>query len=246
MSRRWAGWIVAGALMASTSALVHATPQPDARRTVVAKPVKKKVTTEVATAESLRPEGLGAFTPSIVDPSRSAALSRPSVAAERTVRFTPSGKPGDRKALTLGLTTRVARPDVTRTTSVAGTPSAYNVGVTLGLEGFALTGAYSRVESLFGPRREGVDLGLSYRGARWKAALQASGEQATSSGPLFEPVSLDKRYGVELGGAYAVTSRLSVNGGMRYQMITPLDPKLHALNERRGDPSVYVGTAFSF
>ncbi|MCA3256365.1 MAG: hypothetical protein INF91_12205 [Alphaproteobacteria bacterium] len=244
MSRWWTGWIVAGALLASTPAFVSATPQPDVKRAVAAKPAKKKVTTELASAESLRPEGLGAFTPSIVDPSRSAALSRPSIAAERTVRFTPSGKAGDRKALTLGLTTRVSRPEPTRT--AAATPAAYNVGLTLGLEGFALSGGYSRVESLFGGRREGVDLGLSYRGARWKAALQASNEQAVSSGPLYDPVSLDRRYGVELGGAYAVTPRLSVTGGMRYQMITPLDPKLHALNDRRADPSVYVGTAFSF
>lgn len=245
MSRRWAGWIVAGALLASTPALVSATPQPDVKRAVAAKPVKKKITTEVAAASSLRPEGLGAFTPSIVDPSRSAALSRPSIAAERTVRFTPSGKAGDRKALTLGLTTRVSRPEATRT-AAAATPASYNVGLSLGLEGFALSGGYSRVDSLFGARREGVDLGLSYRGQRWKAALQASGEQAVSSGPLYDPVSLDRRVGVELGGAYALTPRLSVNGGMRYQMITPLDPKLHALNDRRADPSVYVGTAFSF
>jgi len=241
-----ANWLAGVALLAAPVA-VHATPT--AAKTVVAaapkaKKPKPKVVAEAEPTEKLRAGSLGSFTPSLVDPARSAAIRTQSV--ERSFRFTPSGKAADRKALTLGLTSRVMTPAARTTVAAASldgtTPSGYNVGLSVGYQGFSLSGGYSRVDSgLIGPTREGVDLGLSYRGSRWKASLQASGElPAHLSG---EAPLLDKRYAVELGGAYALTPRLSLQGGMRYQLITPLDPRLAG---EREDPSVYLGTSFRF
>ncbi|MFC3714494.1 hypothetical protein ACFOMD_18145 [Sphingoaurantiacus capsulatus] len=240
------GWLVAAALI-SAPATAFANPTPaktnaSAVSVPKAKKAKVKVVAEATAAERLRAGSLGSFTPSLVDPARSAAIRSQTV--ERSFRFTPSGKSTDRKALTLGLTSRVMTP-ATRTAvaSIDGlTPTGYNLGVAVGYEGFSLSGGYSRQENgLLGGEREGVDLGLSYRGSRWKASLQASGELPSHLAGDILP--LDKRYAVELGGAYALTPRLSLQGGMRYQLITPLDPRL--TNERE-DPSVYVGTSFRF
>lgn len=240
----------AAALLASTAA--HAIPSPssaasDTRHILVGKAKRPlSIADADGVAETLRTATLGSFTPSIVDPSRSPVLTRAQT-SERSFRFTPSGKSGDRKALTLGVTTRVvAQAEAARGSTqlaLAAAPTGYNLGLSVGYLGFSLTGGYSRLETAFGPRREGVDLGLSFRGSRWKASLQASGE--TPSRLAFDPLAADRRYGVELGGAYALSQRLSVNGGARYQMVTPIDPALRAA-ESRADPAVYLGTAFSF
>ena len=246
MASKLATWLAGAALIAAPTA-AHANPTPVKAATTItpkAKKPKVKLVAEAQTTEKLRPGSLGSFTPSLVDPARSAAIRTQAV--ERSFRFTPSGKAGDRKALTLGLTSRVMTPaarTTVATTAIDGlTPSAYNLGVSVGYQGFSLSGGYSRFDSgLIGPTREGVDLGLSYRGNRWKASLQASGE--LPSHETGDALLLDKRYSVELGGAYALTPRLSLQGGMRYQLITPLDPRL---TDDREDPSVYLGTSFRF
>ncbi len=248
MASRLAALMAGVALIAAPLTPVHANPTTAAKSLPAAKAKKKpQVVTEAGVAEKLRPGSLGSFTPSLVDPTRSAAVRVQST--ERSFRFTPSGK-GDRKALTLGLTSRVLAPaPAGRNATVAAlsptidglTPSGYNLGVAVGYKGFSLSGGYTRIDSEFGPHREGVDLGLSYRGNRWKASLQASGEQPSHA--ALDPLALDKRYAVELGGAYALTPRLSLQGGMRYQLITPLDPRL---TDEREDPSVYLGTSFRF
>lgn len=227
----------------------HASPTPVKSATSVAPKAKKpkvKVVAEAQTTEKLRPGSLGSVTPSLVDPARSAAIRGQAV--ERSFRFTPSGKTADRKALTLGLTSRVVAPAARTTVATAAidglTPSGYNLGVSVGYQGFSLSGGYSRLDSgLIGPSREGVDLGLSYRGNGWKASLQASGELPSHFNGADDALMLDRRYAVELGGAYALTPRLSLQGGMRYQLITPLDPRL---SDDREDPSVYLGTSFRF
>lgn len=242
------GLLAGVALAFGLVSVAHAVPVPVAKR--VATPAKAKrvaIVSELEGAtEPLRAGTLGSFTPSIVDPSRSPILTNAQT-SERSFRFTPSGKTGDRKALTLGVTSRVvAQADAARgstLSALAATPTGYNVGLSVGYLGFSLTGGYSRLESGFGPSREGVDLGVSYRGNRWKASLQASGEVPTRLS--LDPLASERRYGLELGGAYALTSRLSLNGGMRYQLITPLDPTLRSTDER-GDPAVFLGTAFSF
>lgn len=214
-----------------------AVPTPDGRHAPA--PRKKRVTIETASSESsFRSISLGSFTPSLVAPSRAAEV-RPQ-AAERTFRFTPSGKTGDRKALTLGLTSRTVVADPSRAEALHPTQTAYNVGASVGWLGFSLTGGYSRVDSGYGPRRDGVDLGLSYRGRNWKTSLFAVSE--TPAHIAIDPLALDKRTSFELGGAYSLSPRLSLNAGARYQLITPLDPRLQP--ER--DPSVFVGTAFTF
>jgi hypothetical protein len=235
--------LAAVALVATPAAVAAAPAKPNAKsvaaRQPSAKPKKIKVTVDSGSAAKLRTGSLDSFTPSIVDPARAPGVRAQT--AERSFRFTPSGKAGDRKALTLGLTSRVVTAADPVRTADASKPAVagYNVGVAVGWKGFSLSGGYSRLDDLFGPSaREGVDLGVSYRGKNWKTTLQAAAEMPTSFAA--DPLGFDRRYSVELGGAYSLSPRLSLQGGMRYRAV---DPKL---GQERDDPSIYVGTAFSF
>ena len=216
------------------------------------------------TSEHLRPTGLASFAPSLVDtgkfsftaPGQGAANARLAT-VERAFRFTPSGKTDSRRAFSVGVTSRVvtAVADTSRAAApvetAAVTPAAYNVDLAVGWRNFAVSGGYSRSETLGGtlptsltPRRDAVDVGLSYRGASWKTSLQIAAETGapvllTPITPL-SPLPLDRRYSVEVGGAYLLTPQLSVTGGLRYKTtISPVDPL-------KRDQSVYFGTAFSF
>jgi hypothetical protein len=51
-------------------------------------------------------------------------------------------------------------------------------------------------------------------------------------------------YAVDVGGSYALTGRLSVNGGVRYKV---QHDRLSTLSDSRVDSkAVYIGTAFKF
>ena len=94
------------------------------------------------------------------------------------------------------------------------------------------------------PRRESVDAGLSYRGTSWKTSVAVAAEEgpALLLNPLAapSPSTIDRRYSLEVGGAYSLTPQLSVTGGLRYkEVISPVDPL-------RRDQAVYLGTAFTF
>jgi len=88
-------------------------------------------------------------------------------------------------------------------------------------------------------RRDSIDLGVSYHGRNWKTSLQGTAEK----GGLLAFAPLERRYSVELGGAYAVAPRVSVSGGVRYKL-APLEPSL--LDTDRADQTVYFGTNVAF
>ncbi len=184
---------------------------------------------------------------SFTAPGRAASTARLDT-VERAFRFTPSGQPGSRKALSIGVTTTrvAAAPDPTRVATVesfAVTPAAYNVGLSVGWHGFAVGGSYSRIDSpvtSLGPnRREAVDASLSYRGKNWKTAVQVAAE--TGSPLLLSP--LERRYSIDFGGAYALKPGISLSGGVRYKL-APVSPSL--IDNDRADQSVYLGTAVAF
>jgi hypothetical protein len=184
---------------------------------------------------------------SFTAPGNAAASARVQT-VERAFRFTPSGQSDNRKALSLGVSTRVvaATPDRSRAaapTETAFLPASYNVDLSVAWKGFAVNTGFTRIEpgptALLSNRREAVDLGVSYRGKNWKTSLQGTAEQGSTL--LFAP--LERRYSVELGGAYVVAPRLSVTGGVRYKL-APEAPSL--LDPNRDDQAVYLGTNFAF
>ena len=183
---------------------------------------------------------------------------------ERAFRFTPSGKVDSRRAFSVGVTSRVVAPvvDTSRAAAVPvevaqvtpTAPAAYNVDLAVGWHNFAVSGGYARSDSFgalpqalslsLSPRREAVDAGVSYRGASWKTSLQIAAEEGPPLllSPLLPPSPslVERRYSVEVGGAYLLTPQLSVTGGVKYKTtLSPADPL-------RRDQGVYLGTAFTF
>jgi hypothetical protein len=172
---------------------------------------------------------------------------------ERAFRFTPSGQTDNRKALSLGLSTRVvaAASDHSRAAapadSTAALPTAYGVDLALGWKGFAVNTGYRHIEpgpaAVLANRSDAVDVGLSYGGRNWKTRLLGTAEQLAGEGSALLLVPIERRYSVELGGAYAVAPRLSVTGGVRYKL-APTAPTV--LDSDRPDQSVYLGTNIAF
>ncbi|MCH8684120.1 porin [Pedomonas mirosovicensis] len=168
-------------------------------------------------------------------------------ASERTFLFTPSGKVNDRKALSIGVTTRtlnLADRDADKTAANSVDVSGYNVGLSVGYRGFSVEAGYSRLDDARLHGSEGVDLGLSYRGKDWKTTLQVAGERYGDDKSV-APLGLDKSYSVELGGAYLLTPRLSLTGGIKYQVVSPRE-ELRARDTDQASGSVYVGTNLKF
>lgn len=244
---------VAALLLAAAAASAAATTSAAGAGAAKKTPTKKVAVTE-APAARLNPGTLSSFNSPVLDTGRfkftapGGSVSPRLAAQERAFSFTPSGQLGNRKALTLGVTSRVltAAADTSKAAppadAIAAAPRGYGVDVAVGWRGFAVSGGYSRADSamsLVPERREAFDVGLSYRfNGRWKTSLQLAAE----SGAIpYAP--LDRAYSAELGAAYAVTPRLSLSGGVKYQIL-PAGPGLD--EAANGDSSVYFGTAFAF
>jgi len=182
-------------------------------------------------------------------PGTGAASARAQT-VERAFRFTPSGQIENRKALSIGVATRVAAasPERNRTLAAAEpmvvTPRAYDVDVSVGWKGFAFNTGFSHSETtgrsgVIGTERDALDVGLSYGGKNWSTSVQGTAEDRSAI--VFSPI--ERRYSVALGGAYMVAPRLSIRGGVRYRLPTET-PSL--IDVDRADQSVYVGTNIAF
>lgn len=189
--------------------------------------------------------GLGSFTPAAADPRLAAAFAR-SGGASSSFQFTPSAVPGGRRAVTVAVRARTTQTPADRTAALAPatiTPSAYNLGVSVGWKRFALSGAVAKIDSgaaLGG--REAVDLGVSYTAdPKWTTRLQLGADRATERSRL---VTDSGGYSVDVGSSYELTRNLAVTGGVRYRLqrdrIAPI------ADERRDSQAVYIGTAFRF
>lgn len=219
---------------------------------------------ESGSGTTLTTRGPGGLTPSLLDNKQSArsvvaplnsSAKAKAKTTERTFLFTPSGKVNDRKALSVGVTTRslnIVDKDLAKAASTANAVNAidvsgYNVGLAVGYKGFSVEAGYSRVEDTrpLSSNAEGVDVGLSYRGKDWKTTLQVAGEKYDTDKPSAALTGVDKSYSVELGGAYLLTPRLSLTGGVKYQVLTP-GSELRSRDGDQASGSVYVGTNFKF
>lgn len=187
------------------------------------------------------PGRLGSFTPAAADP-RTAAFLRDS-AGERGFRFTPSGSTSKgNKGVTVEVRSRGVKSYVaSRGEGITLTPSAFNLGVSIGWKALSLTGEVARADNrLASFSAESVDLGLSYSGKNWRATAQVGEEDASYRLPLGQS---DKRYSFGLGGAYSVSPNLAVTGGVRYQ-VQP--DAADGLEKDRDARSVYLGTSLAF
>lgn len=197
------------------------------------------------------PGSIGSFTPAAADPKRAATLARVGLAGANFnsagFRFTPSSAPGGRRAVTVALraraTTKAAAERAALGSTVGIAPSAYNLGVSVGWQQFALSGEVAKVEGGALPiDSESADIGVSYSGKGWSTRLNLGTDR--SGGGQSRMIGSEKSYSVDLGGSYALTRNLEVTGGVRYKLqrdrLEPLK------DERRDSQAVYIGTAFKF
>lgn len=178
---------------------------------------------------------LGSFTPSLQSPT---LRSRPGV-NERAFRFTPSGQTGDRRGVTVDINTRaLTAPTAVRSSERA---AGYDLGVALGLRGVSLTGGMSKLDAGLA-RSESVSVGLGYGERDWNTSLKLGSEDRRARGA--EPLDLDRRYSIELGGAYSLSQRFSLSGGVRYRLAP--EGETPRVQQGEDDGAVFVGTAVSF
>jgi hypothetical protein len=124
------------------------------------------------------------------------------------------------------------------------TPASYNLGVAVGWKRFAVAGDVATAKTgnpaLGG--REGAVVGVSYNLKRFTGRVAASADRPT--GRPAPALADSPSYALDVGGAYNISSRVAVTGGVRYRIERD---KLATLNDQRRDSqAVYVGTAIKF
>ena len=177
------------------------------------------------------------FTPSLID-APGLALKPGATVGARQFRFTPSGERRARHAVTLGVKARpVNLPEATP--RLSDQPQGYDIGMALGTRGVAVSGAMSRVDAGLA-QREAVTLGLGYGRHDWSTSLKLGEEDGWVRGAA-TPIE-DKRYSVELGGAYSVGRDVHVGAGVRYRVAPDAEPQ----NRAPADRSAFLGLGIRF
>ncbi len=188
-------------------------------------------------AEASRP--LGAFTPSLID-APGFALRPGATVDARQFRFTPAGKHGEAHAVTIGMRARpVTLPDATHGTEQQ---AGYDLGMALATRGLALSGGVRRLDAGIA-QRKAVTLGLGYGQQDWTTTLKLGEEEGWARGAA--EATLDKRYSVELGGAYTLGRDVSLGAGVRYR-IAPSNLTIDEDARARRDSSAFVGLGVAF
>ncbi|HEX8444670.1 MAG TPA: porin [Allosphingosinicella sp.] len=203
-------------------------------------------------ARSARSLSIGSFTPAVADPRLAAEFARRGLQPS-SFRFTPSSaSPEKSKAVRVAVRARTITPAavtaqatrVADSTPVSAiTPTAYNLGVSVGWKGFALSGDVARVQG--GPipgGREAAEVGISYQTKKFTGRVSAGAERSDGTLPRIVPV--ESSYSLDVGGSYSITRNLAVTGGVRYKIDRDrLEP---IADQRRDSQAVYLGTAFRF
>ena len=202
-------------------------------------------------ARSASTLSVGSFTPANADPRLAAELARRGIQPS-SFRFTPSAAaaPG-KKAVRVAVRARSVTPAVvapairesSATPVTAITPTAYNLGLSVGWRRFAVSGDVARIQG--GPipgGRDSAELGISYLGKRFTGRVSAGAERNDGSAPAITP--FESSYSLDVGGSYSIARNIDVTGGVRYKIDRDrLEP---LADQRRDSQAVYLGTAFRF
>ncbi|WP_225421152.1 hypothetical protein [Sphingomonas parva] len=192
----------------------------------------------------------GTFTPAVADPRLAAELARRGLNGG-SFRFTPSSSASaNSRAVRVAVRARAATPaqairsgESSASAVTAITPTAYNLGVSVGWRRFAVSGDVAEVKGGAIPGgRKNAEVGVSYSGTRFTGRIEAGVDKDDASALRITPV--DSGYSVGVGGSYRITRNLDVTGGVRYKFQRDrLEP---LADQRRDSQAVYIGTAFRF
>ncbi len=208
----------------------------------VAAPAKKKAP---AVAVSFDP--LSTFTPGGADPKLAASVGNRGLSLT-DFKFTPAAAKSRPSQVRVAIR---ARPDSVRSrVADAGsaspvtalTPASYNLGAAVGWRRFAISGDVAKTESRSPAigNKESAVVGVSYSLKRFTGRVAVGAERDERLPALRER----ENYSVDLGGAYNISRRLAVTGGVRYNV--ERDRNAVVADNRRDSQAVYVGTAFKF
>ena len=193
---------------------------------------------------------LSTFTPGGADP-RLAATFGGRGHSLTDFKFTPAAAKSRPSQIRVAIR---ARPNALRTrTADAGatsaspltaiTPASYNLGVAVGWKRFAVAGDVAKAESsspAIGERESAV-VGVSYSLKRFTGRVAVGAERDDKGVPALRE---RENYSLDVGGAYSISRRIAVTGGVRYNI--ERDRSALVNDNRRDSQAVYVGTAFKF
>lgn len=193
--------------------------------------------------------GIGGFTPSAADPRLAAAFARSGMGGGE-FRFTPSENRQGNRPVTVAVrarSTQVAdagRGAAAIAPTVGLVPVAYNLGVSVGWQRFAVTGDVAKVDLAGQPgSREAADLAVSYSLPRFTGRVKAGADRALP-GAAPKLVEDGQSYSLDVGGSYSLTRNIDLTAGMRYK--SERERLSRFTDDRRDSQAVYVGTAFRF
>lgn len=191
------------------------------------------------------------FTPAGADPKLAAVLARSGM-HESDFRFTPSQTGNGRRDITVAVRASAGRNlnQAARTAPGAQqqlrlAPIAYNLGVSVGWQRFAVSGDAARVDisqpSLSGDSRDMVLTERNDR-SRGRSALSiARPADAVNRAATNEAVPQT----ITVGGSYSIARNFDVTAGVRYER-GERDRLPRLTDDRRDNQAVYIGTAFHF
>jgi len=194
---------------------------------------------------------ISSFTPANADPKLAAALGSKSLALG-DFKFTPAPAKGRPSQVRVAIRARVVAPGRTvgvesaaATPTVALAPTSYNLGVAVGWRHFAVSGDVAKVKSADSAigGREAADVGVSYSLSNRLSTRVAVGTERATGNALPALRGADK-VSFDLGSSYSLSGRISLVGGVRYNIERDRFSTLE--DNRRDSQAVYVGTAFKF
>ena len=202
----------------------------------------------VRSAPSLRS---ATFTPAVADPRLAAELARRGLNGS-SFRFTPASAAANRKEpVRVAVRARAATPaQAIRTLAessaspvTAVTPTAYNLGASVGWRSFAISGDVAEVKGGTVPGgRRNAEVNVSYTAKRFTGRIEVGADE--TDGAQTRIVPIDSSYSLGVGGSYRIARNIDVTGGVRYRVDhDKLEP---VSDQRRDSQAVYIGTAFRF
>lgn len=196
---------------------------------------------------------LSTFTPASADPRLAASFAGRGAPTLTELKFTPAASKARPSQVRVAIRARAADTARSKVVETAGlssaspvsaiTPASYNLGASVGWRRFAVSGDVAKsspAESLQGARETAV-VGVSYSIKRFTGKVAVGADRTDS--PVVALRQPDT-YSLDVGGAYNITSKIAVTGGVRYRV--DHDRLNTVQDDRRDSQAVYVGTAFKF
>lgn len=194
---------------------------------------------------------VGGFTPAVADPRLAAELAKRGMPSG-SFRFTPTTGSRDkskdvkvavraRASTTAEAVRNIGSSSGSAVTAI--TPTAYNLGVSVGWKRFAISGDIAKVDGGVLPgSSEAAEVGVSYTGKKFAGRVMVGAQRNDGLAPHILPH--EESYSLDVGGSYSITNNLDLTGGVRYKIERDrLEP---LADERRDSQAVYIGTAFRF